>query len=113
MEEPDMAEYRSEYFRNIDAKGRAAGRAEGRAEGRGEGLVEGLAQAILSVLATRWLEASAEVVAEVRRCRDRALLERWLERAVRVRSAAELLDRCSSRRRRRRPLGTGRGRAAS
>jgi hypothetical protein len=68
------------------------GRNEGRREGRDEGRLQALAAAVLEVLDVRGLEVSAALRDRVRTCVDLQTLERWLRRAVIVRSAEELFE---------------------
>ncbi len=58
-------EYQSEFTRRHFGAGKAEGRAEGKAEGKAEGLARGRAEIVLELLATRYGELSAEVVARV------------------------------------------------
>jgi flagellar biosynthesis/type III secretory pathway protein FliH len=77
-------------------QGRRAGLSEGRraglSEGRRAGLSEGLARAVLGVLEHRFSSVPAEVRRRVVSSQDERQLARWLERALTVGSAAELLE---------------------
>lgn len=63
-----------------------------RAEGLTEGEARGLAAALLGVLEARKLIPSDDRVAEIRRCTDRATLQRWLARAAVADSLAAVFD---------------------
>lgn len=63
-----------------------------RAQGRQEGLAAGRASALLLVLETQGVEVRDEVRARIIDCRDPALLERWLRRALAGVSIASLFD---------------------
>jgi hypothetical protein len=73
------------------AEGRRRDRAEGKAEGKAEGRAEGKAQALLMILQQRGLPVSAAQQKAILVCTDGATLERWLKRALAVKSTAELL----------------------
>jgi hypothetical protein len=66
--------------------------AKGRKQGRRAGLSEGLARAVLGVLEHRFSSVPAEVRRRVVSSQDERQLARWLERALTVGSAAELLE---------------------
>jgi hypothetical protein len=85
-------EYQSELFRRLVAQGKAEGKAEGEAKGKAEGEAKGKAEAILAVLAARGLAVPEPLAARLRGCRDLAVLDRWLRRAVVVGSTDELLE---------------------
>jgi hypothetical protein len=59
-------------------------------EGNAEGKAKGKAESLLLVLGARGLERSAEQVAQVRSCREPAVLERWLVRATTASTLAEV-----------------------
>jgi predicted transposase YdaD len=61
------------------------------AEGKAEGKAEGQAKALLTILAQRGLKVTAEQRRCIVDCTELATLERWLGRALLVRSVAELL----------------------
>ncbi|MEX1366050.1 MAG: hypothetical protein AB1Z98_23180 [Nannocystaceae bacterium] len=67
-------------------------RAQGRQEGRKQGLTEGRASALLLVLETQGVEVRDDARARILECRDPALLERWLRRAVAGVGIALLFD---------------------
>ncbi len=71
-------QYQSEYALRYVAKGRAEGRAEGRA------------QAVLTVLAARGVNVTAEERTRVLACADDATLDAWLTRAVAAKSARDI-----------------------
>lgn len=77
--------------REGEEEGRAEGKAEGRAEGKAEGRAEGEATALLAVLAARGVSVSEEQSATIRDCRDFALLETWLRRAISASSCEDVL----------------------
>jgi flagellar biosynthesis/type III secretory pathway protein FliH len=72
------------------AEGKAEGKAEGRAEGEAKGKAEGKAQAVLAVLEARGLRISDEQRARVLGCADLDELERWVRKAVTVKTTAAL-----------------------
>lgn len=57
----------------------------------GEGRAEGEAEAILKVLATRNIDVPADARERILSCKDLALLDTWLTRAVTARNASEVL----------------------
>jgi hypothetical protein len=73
-------------------EGEARGRVEGEARGRAEGEAQGELRALLTVLSARGIELSAEHAARVRACKDIAVLEAWLRRAVTATSADQIFD---------------------
>lgn len=93
-------EFKSEIFREILARGLAEGREKGLAEGREKGLAEGeregriaaTAEAVVKVLAKRGISLSEAERATIQGTRDLPTLEEWLDRALVVTSAAELLQ---------------------
>ncbi len=92
--------YQSEFAKRYVAQGRAEGEAEGEAKGeargeakgQAEGEAKGRAEALLKVLGTRGLAATAEQRARILAVRDIALLDRWLEDCMRVTSVEQLLE---------------------
>ncbi|MBL9042120.1 MAG: HEPN domain-containing protein [Myxococcales bacterium] len=82
------AEQRWQQGRN---EGRAEGIQEGRAEGLQEGEGKGLRDGILMVLRSRGVTIPADVEAGILACKDVALLSSWLQRAVTLSDAAELM----------------------
>ena len=62
-----------------------------RAEGLAEGRAEGERKALLMLLGSRGLSATAEERATIEGCSDPALLDRWFLRAVTAGSVAEIL----------------------
>ena len=64
------------------------GKNEGRAEGEGKGLRDG----ILMVLRSRGVPIPADVEARILACKDVAVLSAWLQRAVTLSDAAELMQ---------------------
>jgi len=71
-------QYASEFARKHIAQGRAEGQAEGRAE------------AILAVFEAREIAVPDEVRDRIEACDDPDVLERWLKRAVKVESPADI-----------------------
>ena len=69
-------------------QGRNEGRTEGLQEGEGKGLRDGL----LMVLRSRGVSIPADVEARILACRDVAVLSAWLQRAVTLSDAAELMQ---------------------
>lgn len=84
---------RSDWGKDLFAKGEAKGRAEGRAEGTtvGEAIGEtkGTAKAILAVLEERGLPITPALRKRITVCNDLPLLERWLRRASTAASVEE------------------------
>ena len=76
-------EYQSDYAKRYFAQGEAQGRTEGEALGAGH--------ALLQVMAARGLAMSDDVRARIVACRDLALLDTWLARALRAATAAEVV----------------------
>ena len=62
-----------------------------RAEGLAEGRAEGERKALLMLLGSRGLSATAEERATIEGCSDPAVLDRWFLRAVTAGSVAEIL----------------------
>jgi hypothetical protein len=84
-------EFKTEFARRYLAEGRVEGKAEGRVEGKAEGRVEGKAEALFRIFKARGLEVPAEVWQRVSACTDGAILDRWIERAVVVPTATEVV----------------------
>ena len=78
-----------------EAKGRAEGEAKGRAEGEAKGRAEGIAEAktvaLLVVLAAHGIAIDAVSRRRILDERDPARLDRWLARAARYRTIADVL----------------------
>jgi hypothetical protein len=68
----------------------AARWAEGKAEGETSGVVKGKGEAIFAILATRGIAVDQEARARIEACRDAAMIDRWLVRAVTAASAGEI-----------------------
>ncbi len=68
------------------------GRKEGLKEGRMEGRTEQAAKSVLTVLQARGLRVPKAVRERILAQKDPERLKRWLQRAIIVRSAAEVLD---------------------
>ena len=83
------AELRWQQGRN---EGRAEGIQEGRTEGLQEGEGKGLRDGILMVLRSRGVPIPADVEARILACKDVAVLSAWLQRAVTLSDAAELMQ---------------------
>jgi hypothetical protein len=88
-------EPRSDWGKELVAKGEAKGRAEGEALGRaaGEllGQVKGRASAILALLEHRGIPISSTIQQQVMACTDLARLDLWLRRAITAHSVEEAL----------------------
>ena len=83
----------------MDVERRSGTYAFGRAEGREEGLEQGLEQGraalvelIFNVLAERHVTIDPDSEAKIRSCGELPILQRWVWRAINVRSAKELLE---------------------
>ena len=61
------------------------------AKGETGGIAKGKASAILTILAARSIQVSAEVRARIERCKDPATLDRWIVRATTATSAEEVI----------------------
>jgi hypothetical protein len=86
----DAAEADNAVARALVAKHNAVIEAA-RAESRKEGQINGKAAAVLAVLESRGIAASAKERARILACSDDASLNRWLAKIVTVQSAEELL----------------------
>jgi hypothetical protein len=67
--------------------------ADGWADGRAAGLADGKAEALWLVLQSRGLEPTMRQRERVEACRDHRQLERWLRKALRAKSVAEVFGR--------------------
>jgi hypothetical protein len=76
---------RSDWGKDLYAKGEAKGRAEGMAEGK----TAGVATSILTVLEARGLPITRALHERITVCNDLPLLERWLRRATTFASIEE------------------------
>ena len=76
-------EYQSDFARRYVAQGRDEGRAEGEAKGR--------AQAILDFLRVRGIDVPGDIRERILSCKDAALLDAWLERAVTAKSVTDVV----------------------
>ena len=72
-------EYQSDFARRYVAQGRA------------EGKVEGKAEAVLAVLGALGIAVPPDAHARITACTDLAQLDRWLARAVKAKSIADVL----------------------
>ena len=70
--------------------GKEAGKAEGKLEGKLEAELEGLVRLVTTILELRGVALDAACQRRLLECKDREQLERWIERAKLVRSAATL-----------------------
>jgi Uma2 family endonuclease len=86
-----IAADRARAVANANARGKRAGQREGLAEGLAEGSARGRAEALLVLLAARGIATTAADRARIRRARDPARLDRWIGRAARGRTLAEVL----------------------
>ena len=73
------------------AQVRDEGLSEERDEGRHEGLCEGRALSVLQILVKRKIEMTSEVQDRILACRDLAVLDGWLLRALDARSLADVM----------------------
>jgi hypothetical protein len=83
------SDWGKELFAKGEAKGAAKGRAEGIVEGKVEGKTEGTAVAILTVLDARGLPITPTLRKRITVCNDLPLLERWLRRVSTASSVEE------------------------
>ncbi len=89
----EVAEQRAELrWQQGLLAGEEKGRAEGIQEGRAEGKEEGLRDGLLMVLRSRGVPIPADVEARILACKDVAVLSAWLQRAVTLSDAAELMQ---------------------
>jgi hypothetical protein len=94
-----LSEWAKAHYRQGKVEGKAEGKAEGRAEGKTEGKAEGealgkaagKAESVLAILSARGLTFSSEEQRAILASTDLAGLDRWIARALTVRSVAELL----------------------
>jgi hypothetical protein len=86
-----VAQGKAEGVAKGKAEGVAQGKAEGVAQGKAEGVAQGKAEALLKIVMQRGLTLTAEQRRRIMGCTDVAMLERWLDRALSVSSAAELM----------------------
>jgi hypothetical protein len=90
---------RADGLREGEAVGIARGRIEGKAEGEAVGVVKGKVEGevergaadILMVLRTRGIDVSEEVERRILACSDPVVLSRWLQRAVTVSAAVDVV----------------------
>ena len=80
-----------EILDDVRDKAQAEGQARGQAEGKARGQAEGKADSVLSVLTSRGIEVPDEVRAKILACTDVAVLDRWLRRAVTLKTAAAVV----------------------
>jgi predicted transposase/invertase (TIGR01784 family) len=69
----------------------AVAREEGAAEGRRSGIADGKRDALLRVLARRGIELTQEDQQTIAACADLALLDRWIDNALKALTGAEVL----------------------
>ncbi|MGK4002550.1 Uma2 family endonuclease [Sorangium sp. So ce1036] len=74
-------------------QGREAGREEGREAGRDEGILEGKRDALRRVMGRRGLRLTKAATAKIASCRSERELDRWLDRALVAKTAAEVFKR--------------------
>jgi len=74
-------------------KGRAEGHEEGRAEGHHAGMAEARRQTLLRLLDKRGVPVCETARKRIADCTDADVLDRWLDRALTVTDAADLLRR--------------------
>ena len=101
--EKEQLEFRSEFMRNLVRKGLekglAEGLAKGLAKGRAEGRAEGLRGAIRTLLDARDIQLSATQLRRLDRCEDLAVLDDWVQRAARAKSANDVFPPATRKRR--------------
>jgi hypothetical protein len=85
-------QYQSDFARKYIAKGLQEGLQKGREEGREEGLCEGERTALLKVLEARGLVVKQRARQRILACTNPTQLDRWLRKAVSVRSTEELFQ---------------------
>lgn len=64
---------------------------DGKVEGKAEGVAEGMAHGVLTVLAGRGIAIDDILRQRILKCQDQERLSRWLVRAARVKTAAEVV----------------------
>jgi hypothetical protein len=79
-----LSEWAKAHYRQGKAEGEASGKAEGRAEGK--------AESVLAILSARGLTWLPEERRSILACADLERLDRWIAKALTVRSVAELLS---------------------
>ncbi|WP_234010481.1 hypothetical protein [Streptomyces sp. SPB074] len=72
-------------------EGEAEGQAKGKAEGMAEGKAEGRISALLRLLHARGVPFAEAAEARIRACTDIDVLDTWFDRALTVRTIAEVL----------------------
>lgn len=85
-------EYQTEFVRKWIVQGRREGLEQGREQGREEGRLEGERIALVKVLKARGFKLDAVARQRIRECTQLEQLERWLRKAVTVRSVHELFE---------------------
>jgi hypothetical protein len=85
-----MTAYKKTFVEEIHEHGVAVGEASGEARGIGRGIAKGEARALLRFLDAKYLEPLPEQRSRVMSCTDVAQLERWIDRVVTARTAAEV-----------------------
>ncbi len=90
-----MEEAMQTVGQRLIAKGRkeglAKGEARGLAKGEAKGEAKGLAKGVLSILAERKLAVGPRERQRILSCKDTALLEQWLKRALTASNLSEVL----------------------
>ena len=91
-----------------EIKGKIEGKIEGEIKGKIEGKIEGCRGALFAVLRARGLAMSEEERAQILATRDLGVLRRWIARAAKAGSTAEVVGaRASKNPRPRKPRRTG------
>jgi predicted transposase/invertase (TIGR01784 family) len=72
-------------------RGKAEGLAQGLEQGKAQGLAQGKAEALLALLDARGLSVDEQSRSHILGCQAGRLLDRWLRRAIRADSVAEVL----------------------
>jgi len=85
-----MSEHKKTLAEQIHEYGVAVGEATGEAKGIAKGIVKGEARALLRLLDAKYLDPSQEQRSRVLSCTDVSQLDRWIDRIVTARTAAEV-----------------------
>jgi hypothetical protein len=91
-----LSDWAKAHYRQGKAEGKAEGKVEGKAEGKVEGKAEGKAagkaESVLTLLAARGLTLTSEEQRAILDSTDLERFDRWIARALTVRTVAELLS---------------------
>jgi predicted transposase YdaD len=86
-----LSEWAKAHYRQGKEEGKTEGKAEGKLEGEAAGKAAGKAESVLAILSARGLTFSPDERRAIVGRTDLELLDRWIARALTVRSVAELL----------------------